>query len=79
MKTIVENSTNISKYIFEDSAALSFTSTSIVTPNFIIGDLNSNNATLVEGITPPADWTGCKYIYADSTWTLNPAWEAPEI
>jgi hypothetical protein len=77
MKTIIRNENNWSLYIFEDSVSLSVNSDSITTPNFIIGDLNSSNVTVVENVTPPSDWTGCKYIYADSTWTLNSEWTEP--
>lgn len=78
MKTIITNENNWSLYIFENSVSVSMNSDSITTPDFIIGDLNSSNATMVENVTPPSDWTGCKYIYADSTWTLNPEWTDPE-
>jgi len=77
MKTIIENSTKQSKYIFADDAALTFSEQNIATPEFIIGDLNSTNATLAENVIPPEDWKGCKYFYDDGTWTLNPAWVDP--
>lgn len=47
-------------------------------PNFNIGDLNSTNAVLVENVTPPEDWRGCKYLY-DGAWTLNPKWVDPFV
>lgn len=72
MKTIIENATDISKYVFEDDVEITIDETTITTPDFIIADLNSTNATLVENVTPPEDWTGCKYLYADSEWVLNP-------
>lgn len=79
MKTIIENSTNISKYIFEDNVELSLESDRINTPNFIIGDMNSSNSTVLESVEPPSDWIGGKYTYSDSTWALNPDWiEPPE-
>jgi hypothetical protein len=78
MKTIIDTQNNWSKYIFEDDISLSIEADRIVTPDFIIGDLNSNNASIIENVTPPSDWTGCKYIYADSTWTLNSEWTDPE-
>jgi len=77
MKTIIETSTNISKYIFDDAHDLVVTAENITCPHFIIGDMNSSNATIVEGVTPPADWVGCKYTYADSTWTVNPDYVEP--
>jgi len=77
MKTIIENATNLSKYVFEDDAAVTFTAANIETPNFIIADLNSENATMVEGVTLPEDWAGCKYTYADGAFALNPDWTDP--
>tara|TARA_Y100000389_G_scaffold204541_1_gene257840 strand:- start:3352 stop:3606 length:255 start_codon:yes stop_codon:yes gene_type:complete len=78
MKTIIEIATDISKYIFEDDAEVSLDSDSITTPSFIVADMNSSTAELVEDVTPPADWMGCKYLYADSEWELNPDWVEPE-
>ena len=84
MKTIIETSTDISKYIFEDDTEVSLDSDSIITPSLIIADMNSDNAELIENVTPPEDWAGCKYLYADSEWELNPDWidpadEDPEV
>lgn len=79
MKTIIDTENNWSMYIFDNDVTLSVETNRIVTPDFIISDLNLNNASIIEDVTPPSDWTGCKYIYADSTWTLNSEWiEAPD-
>jgi len=77
MKTIIENATNLSKYVFEDSAIVTFTAANIETPNFIISDLNNQNATMVEGVTIPEDWSGNKYTYANGAFTLNSNWVNP--
>lgn len=83
MKTIIENSTNISKYLFEDDKAIDIQADKInvgdpANLDFIIGDLNSNNATLHENVTnSPADWAGCKYMFDGTTWTQNPDWVDP--
>lgn len=77
MKTIVETATGLSKYVFEDDASVIMNADNIVTPNFIIGDLNTGNATMHEGVTPPADWSGNKYIFDGTTWTANPDWVDP--
>lgn len=79
MKTIIENTTKLSKYIFEDSDQISIESNKIVTPKFIIGDLNSSNSTLVDSVTPPEDWSGNKYTFENGTWTLNPNWVDPTV
>ena len=87
MKTITENATKLSKYLFDDSKAVSMGSDKITIgdpsdPDFYIGDLNSGNATLTENVTDaPSDWMGCKYTYdpgADPKWVANPDWEDPE-
>jgi thiamine pyrophosphokinase len=77
MKTLIENSTKQSKYIWADDAVVTVNEAVTVTPNFIVGDLNSTNATLVENVTPPEDWAGCKYLYDAGAWTLNPQWVDP--
>ena len=87
MKTITENATKLSKYLFDDSKAVSMGSDKITIgdpsdPDFYIGDLNSGNATLTENVTDaPSDWMGCKYTYdpaADPKWVANSDWEDPE-
>ena len=77
MKTIIESATNISKYMFANTKPLSMTSESITTPDFIIGDMNSINAHITEGVTAPADWVGCKYTFDGTTWALNADWSEP--
>jgi hypothetical protein len=72
MKTIIENSINQSKYIFEDNVEITQDLYKTITPAFIIGDLNSSNSTLIENVTPPTDWVGCKYLFVNNTWELNP-------
>ena len=45
---------------------------------FIVADLNSSNATLVEGVAEPAEWMGCKYTYDGTSWAEVDGWTAPE-
>ena len=77
MQTITFNNSNRSAYIFEDGDTLTATAESITCPNFIIGDLNSSNATIHTGVTPPADWQGGKYLFDGTSWTANGAWDDP--
>lgn len=77
MKTIIENDTNISKYMFANSVAITMGADFITTPNFIIGDMNTSNCTLVEGVTAPAGWVGCKHTFDGTTWAVNSAYVAP--
>jgi hypothetical protein len=88
MKTIIENTTNISKYIFEDDASVTIGSDSTATPDSVIADMNSSNCTMVTGVTPPEDWTGNKYTYSEGAWSANsdyeelpaePDWEALRV
>ena len=86
MKTITENSTKLSKYLFEDSKAVTMGSDQITvgdpsSPDFYIADLNSSNATLTESVTDAQEnWTGNRYTYdpaADPKWVANPDWVDP--
>ena len=82
MKTIVENQTNISKYLLEDTVSVSMASDSITVGNpaqFIIGDMGSNNSTMHADVTNvPDDWVGNKYTFDGTTWSANPNWVDPE-
>lgn len=81
MKTITETSTGLSKYLLDDAKAVTMTADNITVGDpaeFIIGDLNSGNATLTENVTnAPEDWSGNKYTFDGTTWTLNPDWVDP--
>jgi len=85
MKTIVDTATNTSKYLVADdySVVVSAEHTEMGDPSnldLIIGDLNSNNSTVIEGVTTPDDWYGCKYsCAADGTWTAVVGWVDPRI
>jgi len=82
MKTIVETATGLSKYLFDDDVSVAVHSDHIVVGDpaeFIIGDLNSGNTTMTEGVTnAPVDWTGNKYTFDGTTWAQNPDWVEPE-
>ena len=78
MQTITFNDTNISAYIFEDDHTLTATTTEISCPHFVIGDMNSGNATIHAGVIPPADWTGGKYLFDGTNWTANADWVDPK-
>ena len=83
MKTIVDTATNTSRYLVADGYNINVTSNTIEMGDpsaldFIIGDLNSNNATVIEGVTEPDDWYGCKYTCAaDGTFTAVDGWVDP--
>jgi hypothetical protein len=82
MKTIVETATKLSKYLLADDVAITATADNITVGDpaqFIIGDLNSGNATITENVTnAPSDWTGNKYKLDGTTWSANPDWVDPE-
>ena len=83
MKTIVDTATNVSKYLLADDKALTMGSDVITIGDpeeLIIGDMNTGNATLIEGVTTPDDWYGCKYTCAaDGTWAAVEGWVDPRI
>ena len=67
MKTIVDNATNTSRYLLADDKPVNVTSQNIevgdpANLDYIVGDLNSGNATVIENVTEPDDWFGCKYF-----------------
>ena len=81
MKTIVETSSGLSKYLLGDNVALTSTATEITVGDpaqFIIADLNSSTVTVTDNVSnAPADWTGNKYTFNGSAWTANPDWVEP--
>jgi hypothetical protein len=82
MKTIIENFNKVSKYLFADDKAVSVEANCIKVGDissfdFIILDLNSNNATLIENVSEPLDWCGCKYKYINDAWEVSPDWVEP--
>jgi hypothetical protein len=84
MKTIIETETNCSKYLLADDAPVNIKADCIElgAPDnleLIILDLNAGNATLVEGVTEPDDWFGCKYNYVNGVWELCPDWVDPRV
>jgi len=79
MQTITFNDTTLSPYTFADEDVLTATTTNITCPDFIIGDMNSTNATIHTAVTPPDDWQGNKYLFDGSAWTLNPNWTDPKL
>jgi hypothetical protein len=81
MKTIVETSTGVSKYLLADDVTITATATEITVGDpaeFIIGDMNSGNSTITENVTnAPDDWMGCKYTFDGTTWTMVDGWVDP--
>ncbi len=82
MKTIIENTTGLSKYLLKDATAVTLNSDSIFVGDpaeFIVVDMNSSTATVYEDVTAPVDWIGNKYAFDGTSWTLNPDWVDPEL
>ena len=83
MKTIVETSSGLSKYLLADDVTITATAENITVGDpaqFIIGDLNSTTVTITDNVTnAPDDWSGNKYTFDGTTWTLNPDWVDPAL
>jgi hypothetical protein len=81
MKTLIQNATGISLWVFPDDMTLDVNNENVEvqTPDglLVIRDCHASNCTLVRDVTPPEDWTGHKYLYDNRTWTLNPNWVDP--
>jgi len=76
MQTIVQKDTNISLYYLEDSKTVDIGSSQITisdggTPELVIADLNSSNATLHTNVDDKPDYWGWKYKYDGSSWSNN--------
>lgn len=73
MKTIVETSTGVSVYMFNDDGAPEITEENVIFDGDVVDiQLNSTNASIVENISPPDDWIGRKYILNNGEWSQNP-------
>jgi hypothetical protein len=79
MKTIVENDTLISWFIFADNDTVEMALTHITCPAFIISCFDDSTATLINDVTAPSDWESGKYLFDDSVWTLNSEWHDPAM
>ena len=82
MRTIVETSTGLSKYLLEDDVEITATAENIVVGDpvqFTIADLNSTTVTITDSVTnAPSDWVGNKYTFNGTKWTANPNYVEPE-
>lgn len=79
-QTITRNDNNISLYIFPDDEVITVEADRIVIGDpeeLIIADGNSSNTTVYAGVTAPDDWSGWKYTFDGTDWTLNPDWVDP--
>jgi len=79
MQTITFNSNNVSAYTFDDTDTLNTTADNIICQHFVIGDMNSSNATIHAGVTPPADWKGGRYTFDGTTWAEVAGWVDPVV
>jgi len=76
MQTIVRKDTNVSLYYLEDSKTVDINSDKTTisnggTPELIIADCNSSNATLHTGVDTKSDYWGWKYKHDGSSWSAN--------
>ena len=76
MQTIVRNGTNISLYYLTDSKTVDITSTETTiseggTPELIISDCTTSDATLHTGVDAKSDYWGWKYKHDGSAWSAN--------
>ena len=84
MKTIIWKENSISPWLFDDAKIITMKSNQIDVGDpdnleFIIGDMNSENSTLIEGVTAPEDgWVGTKFTYIDGEWAIVEGWVDPE-
>lgn len=85
MKTIVENSTKLSKFLYEDDKQILMEADRITigpvnNPELYVGCHSMNDCTLYENIDGPSEaWAGNKYMFDGTTWTANPDWKDPAV
>lgn len=79
MKIIVEKSTNVVKFLLEntDEVALTATTLHLITANTIVPHFNSNNVKLIENVESPEDFKVNKYKYINGAYQLISNWEPP--
>ena len=82
MKTIVQNGTNISKFIFDNDKRVIMGETQIeIGPaeklELIVACHSKNDCTVHTDVTPPDDWTGNKYCFDGTSWSENSDYEEP--
>lgn len=81
MKTIIDQE-NCSKFLLDDNMTVDIRDDVTIVGHpvqFIVADLNSGNATLIENVTEPEDWYGCKYNYVNGVWELCPDFVDPRL
>ena len=76
MQTIVRKDNNVSLYYLADSKTVNIGSDSTTiseggTPELIISDCDSSNATLHQGVDALSDYWGWKYKHDGSAWSAN--------
>jgi len=76
MQTIVRKDTNVSLYYLADNKTVNIGSDQTTiseggTPELIIADCNSSNATLHTGVDAKSDYWGWKYKHDGSAWSAN--------
>ncbi len=73
MQVIVSLGDNLAKYVLPDATPVVETQTTLVLPEFTIGDLNTANTLIFEGVEDvPGDWCGNWYAYDGLVWTMVP-------
>jgi len=81
MKILTEKTTDICKYIFQDSVTLDLKPNRIICPDFIIDDMDASTIMLYEAVpysSIPSAYIGGKYLFDGTDFTLNPNYIEPE-
>ena len=82
MQTLVDKSTAISYYVFNDDRTVTINNTgTVVSPTssdkyegieeLLMPTMTTDNTTKHTGVTEPTDWIGNKYKFDGSDWTKN--------
>lgn len=73
MRTAVTTADNVSVHLFQDDSNFVITEQGLELDGEIHdSSLTPSNAIIVDGVTPPDDWYGRKYLLIDGEWINNP-------
>lgn len=72
MKTVLDSDL-VSIHLWHDDSEGTLTPEGLYLDGDLVDpSLTDSNATIVEGITPPPNWYGRRFILADGEWSENP-------
>lgn len=73
MKTAIETATNVSVHLYGVDSDVAITAEGLTFGGVVDDEtLTTENAQIINDVTPPDDWYGRKYLLIDGEWVANP-------